>query len=552
MAPSRAFWQAVAPWLVGLLTPLLWVLAFPPVGLEALAYVFLVPLALWAYTAPSWRRFGLVSFAAGFIAWVVLLSWLRHFTSHLDIPAWQRIGGAWLALLSLSAAMAAYFTLWALSLRWLAPWCLGKAWWLRLFGLLGVAASWVVIEWVRGWFLSGFPWLPLAASQWRTPLVLQILPVTGYYGLSFLLLFFNLAVAAYLRQMVRQLRAKLPWQQRISIEFYTALGLLALSIVQGFGQRNSARQTERLGEVAFVQPYIRPQQRWDAEQDGQTIQTLGRLTELAGLVEPDLILWPEAPTPLFFKAQPAADRWISDLSAEVKAPILVGGMVAELENPADTHGHGSYESFNAVLLATPQNGIATDHYYAKRHLVPFGEYTPFADILPAAVPAGFSAGQKPGLLRVPLKHRSLSVGPLVCYEDIFPDLAREQVQEGAEVLFVANNNSWYGQEGSGEQHASHAVLRAVETRRPVLRSGNGGWSGWIDEHGQIRHELRDAQTGSIYFQGVQHAQLTRDPRFQGYQTPFVRFGPWFVYLCLFWVGAAALLRWRSRQTAVGH
>ncbi|KAF0093808.1 MAG: apolipoprotein N-acyltransferase [Puniceicoccaceae bacterium 5H] len=543
MSLNAKVWKAFWPWLAGLSTPLLWVLAFPPVGFDELAYVYLVPLVLWAFTRPAGKAYGWITYGGAFLAWVILLSWLRHFTSHLDAPAWQRVGGAWLAFVSLSAFLALFFWAWARALRWMLAWSQDRPWYERLLAFAALAGFWVVLEWVRGWIFSGFPWLPLAASQWRNPLVLQILPVTGYYGLSFLLVFFNLAVAAYLRQMVLQLRQKLRWQQRISIEFYTALGLLALSIVQGFGQRNSARQEERLGDVAFVQPYIKPQQRWDESQDRKTLETMAHLTRLAGMLQPDLILWPEAPTPLFFKAQPTSDRWAAMLTQEVGAPILLGGMVAERR---DTDDGPAYDSYNAVLLATPDAGVKTDFYYAKRHLVPFGEYTPFASLLPAVVPTGFQAGDHPAVLHVPLKTRSVAIGPLVCYEDVFPDLAREQVREGAEVLFVANNNSWYGQEGSGVQHASHAVLRAVETRRPVMRCGNGGWSGWIDEHGQIRHELRDVHGHGIYFEGVQNSIVTRDPRFQGYLTPFVRYGPWFVYVCMALTAVGAFFRLRKR------
>lgn len=528
-------WRVIAPWLVALVTSLGWVAAFPPVGIDELAFVFLIPLVLWTWTLPGWRLLAGVSFGSAFAAWLILFSWLRHFTEHLDTAAWLRVGGAWLAWWSLAAYLALYFLAWALIARWLAPWWVRQKWVGRLVGLFGLAGAWVVLEALRGWLFSGLPWLPMAASQWRTPLLLQVLPLTGAHGLSFLLVLFNLGLAAYVRQIGRQLRTRVSWQERISIEFYTALGLMALSIIQGFGQAAGQRQSERLGEVAFVQPYILPTQRWDDTQDAKTLDTLANLTALAGILQPDLVLWPEAPAPIFFHAQEGADEWAAARASDAQAPVLMGGMVAVRNDSAEEVRQ--YDTYNAVLLVTPQRGIVGP-YYAKRHLVPFGEYTPFAEWLPAIVPAGFSAGDRPMLLNVPLKTGELAVGPLVCYEDIFPGLARDQVRLGAEVLFVANNNSWYGQEGSGEQHAAHAVLRAVETRRPVLRCGNGGWSGWIDEHGQIRHEVRTTDTGSIYFQGVQTSTLIRDPRFHGYQSPYVRYGPWFVWLSLGLAGVA--------------
>ena len=91
-------------------------------------------------------------------------------------------------------------------------------------------------------------------------------------------------------------------------------------------------------------------------------------------------------------------------------------------------------------------------------------------------------------------------GPLVCYEDMFPLRVRESVRAGADVLYVATNDAWYGTEGAAYFHAAHSVLRAVENRRPILRCGNAGWSGWIDAYGSIRGELSD-EANSIYFKG---------------------------------------------------
>src|SRR5690606_21022294 len=114
---------------------------------------------------------------------------------------------------------------------------------------------------------------------------------------------------------------------------------------------------------------------------------------------------------------------------------------------------------------------------------------------------------------------------------IFPGLARESAQSGAEVLAVLTNNGWFGEGGAAYQHAAHSVLRAVETRRPVLRVGNGGWSGWITEHGHIRNTLRN-DAGSVYFRGAQTVTVNRDARWLGRQTFYTQHGDWFVVVCV--------------------
>jgi apolipoprotein N-acyltransferase len=118
-------------------------------------------------------------------------------------------------------------------------------------------------------------------------------------------------------------------------------------------------------------------------------------------------------------------------------------------------------------------------------------------------------------------------GPLICYEDVFPDLARHSALGGAAVLTVMTNNGWFGEGGAAYQHAAHAVLRAVENRRPVLRCGNGGWSGWIDEFGGIRNVVTN-ERGTIYFRGTKVIEVSRDARWLERNSVYTEYGDWFV------------------------
>jgi len=151
-------------------------------------------------------------------------------------------------------------------------------------------------------------------------------------------------------------------------------------------------------------------------------------------------------------------------------------------------------------------------------LVPFGEYIPLRPILgwlDKLVPIGgdFQRGTEARPLLVPVRSGQVRVGVLICYEDIFPEFARESALAGAEMLAVLTNDAWFGEGGAAYQHAASSVLRAVETRRPVLRCGNSGWSGWIDEFGNIRATLLN-EKGSIYFRGYQTLDVTRDLRWR--------------------------------------
>ncbi len=181
-------------------------------------------------------------------------------------------------------------------------------------------------------------------------------------------------------------------------------------------------------------------------------------------------------------------------------------------------------------------------YYAKRHLVPFGEYIPLRRFWPwvekiVPIEGDLYPGEGAALLPLSMPNRTINIGTLICYEDVFPDLARESTLEGAGILFVATNSAWYGKSAASYQHRAHSVLRAVENRRVVYRVGNDGWSGWIDEYGNVREELLD-DNGSIWFSGGTTWSVDRDKRWKGRKTFYTQHGDWFVLCC--WAALALI------------
>jgi apolipoprotein N-acyltransferase len=537
--------QWLPPVLVLVLTVVLTLAAFPPFTMAEAAFVLLVPGALWAMTSPPWRLYRWVMLAACWLSWFGLIIWLRH----IHPPH------GWLGLFLLSGIIALFGWVWFLAARRLLPAMLGRAVPVRLLTLLGLGGGWVILEWMRGWVLSGFPWCPLAASQWLRPSLLAVAEWTGYYGVSFILVVFNLGLAAYLYRL-RPQRKTLTGDEprplslagifrRLCPEFYLGL-LLVLGSVWFYLYRAVQANLEPAFRMAVVQPWTPPDLKWDPAAFRNNLEVLEKHTLAIGPLQPDVVLWPEAatPWPIMDSRDTRMREWVEERVREVGAPLLTGNLAA-LDD----------RWYNGVFLVTPEEGLS-ETFYAKRRLVPFGEFVPLPDWVPfvgQVVPLDgeFIPGSEAVLLDVEINQRLWRVGPLVCYEDVFAFLGRDLVRAGADILLVVTNDAWYGEEGGAYQHAAHSVLQAVQTRRPVIRVGNHGWSGWINQYGGIGHDqvLVD-DTGSIYFRGVGTFLVKNDPRWDGVQTLYVRWGNWFVGVSAAFAAGTLLVNRRIKKPSL--
>ena len=502
-------------------TVVLTVASFPPFSAPEFAYAFAAPAIFWAYLRPGFRLYVGTMFAAQAVAWTILLGWLHHVT----------IGG----LVVLGPLVGAWVGVWYLAVWWVMPRLLGREPGIRVLAVFGLAALWVLVEWTRTWLLGGFPWLPLSVSQWQRPIMLQIASYAGGYAVSFILIFFNCGFAAYAHRLLRENEIGL---RKRSPEFMAALLVLMfpsfLLLSEIFGQQRS-----EFVRVALVQPYIPQQVKWDSSKGPGILEVLETLTVNSAISQPDLILWPEAVTPWAVRGDDTARRFVEDLAQRAQTPLLLGSIAIE------NHGTSAEAWFNGAFVVTPDSGLQPG-YYAKRRLVPFGEFVPLRPVLGwlrkfVEIGDDFQAGADAHPLVISLSRGPIVVGPLICYEDIYPQLARSSALAGAEVLTVMTNNGWFGEGGAAYQHAAHSALRAVETRRPVIRVGNGGWSGWFDEFGNVRTVLTNTE-GSVYFRGTRSVVVSRDARWVGRNSYYTEHGDWFVALCAGFVvlGFAAL------------
>ena len=487
--------------------------SFAPYDVAELAYLIPIPAFLWLfYQQPSRKLFTRVLGGAFWLSWLVLIFWLRHVT--------------WIGWFFLSTILAVFPTLWIWAVWWALPRFKDGSVFLRLLGMLAVCSAWTLLEFIRTFLFSGFPWLPLAASQWDRPITLQLASLTGFYGVSFLLLFVGMAIAFYLRHLFKGKRKG--WIH-LCPEFLIGMAVWMFFTFGLFQMRFERGERESFFKAALVQPYVPQNEKWDATKAGDIMNAIQRQLVFQKHIGADIAVLPEAVLPYAIIGDPAMQAWAEQITTEFGGPVLMGALAAEGATLQDDPW------YNGFMILYPEDGLARP-YYKKRKRVPFGEYIPFRNILfflEKFVPIGgdIFPGTTATPLRLQLDSGELPIGALICYEDIFPQLARRSVQEGARVLFVVTNDAWYGEEGAAYQHAAHSVLRAVETARPVVRVGNDGWSGWIDEYGTIRHVLESSE-GSIYFRGSEVVEVTYNPKTYRQLTFFVRHGNWFIWVCL--------------------
>ena len=497
------------PWISSILTyGMLWLSHAPRQSPEA-AYIFLLPVLIWFHFRPDFRKVLICLILSGWGYQIAMIGWMRHVS----------LGGMFTATLLLSC----YFSVWFIIARILHPWFSQGGLKARLLVLIGLSSLWVAVEWARTLFTLGFPWCPLPATQWERPVLLQISSYAGGWAVSFFLVFFNLCVGSYLHHLLVRRREATGFLSRsICPELYLGIFLLFLVVYPFFSKFNTQgdipAKTLRIG---ICQPYL--QDKWIEGRAVQHKQTLKQQTEFLSILKPDIILWPEASTPYPLNLD---CLWVEALAKKTDTPILAGTVIREGDL-----------SYNTITYIDPEEGMQPV-WYAKQVLVPFGEYIPWPfSLIPGLEkmvgPVGnFSAGDHPVLFDIPIREGNqtsyVRAGFLICYEDIFPSIARSTAELNADLLIVSTNDAWFAEEGCAEQHAAHSVLRAVENNVPIVRCGNAGWSGWIDANGRIREVLKN-EKDSIYFEGASVIEI---------EVPVVPFkshnslGDQFAYLCL--------------------
>jgi apolipoprotein N-acyltransferase len=478
------------------LSAFLFILTFPNFNCAETAWIALVPLII-AIRQKTPRQAFFYGWISGTVAYAGILYWLLPTFRAAQLSLGLGLG----ALLALSAYMGLFWGVWT--------------WWMSYlrrvdvnFTLILGAAAWVILEYVRTFLFSGFPWALFADSQvYRLP-VIQIASITGVYGVSFLLVWGNLAVAEAFNGSRRAL---------------ASFGI-ALLCTLSFGWV-TLKYPKRTGlpelKIALLQGNIDQYKKWSEVYVAEIKQTYETLVQRSKSSGAQLIVWPETSVPGYLTQDPPLRLWLTSVILKSGTAHIVGAPYMQGDN-----------AYNAAFSLSSLGLI--QGVYGKHHLVPFGETVPFQTILGRWISVlnalgGFTAGRESPVLTA----AGVPIGVNICYEAIFPNLVRQSVKHGAQIIVNLTNDGWYMKTAAPYQHLAPNVFRAVENRRWLARADNTGISALIDPFGHIVLQTPIYQARVL----IGTAELRSDLTF------YSRYGDFFAWLCL--LGTALYVRRRN-------
>jgi apolipoprotein N-acyltransferase len=513
---QSSFWKLGAwkLWAAAVLSAGLLELPFPlagpmPVWRSVFAWFGLVPL-LWAILSPAslealrpLRRGFLVGYLCGVLWYMGNCYWVRDTMLHYgDMPPMAPT----LLLIGYSLVLGAYFGLFGLGLvlvrRATGSTRLALAFAPFLWAALELAAS----------RITSVPWDQLGYSQVDNAIVNQLAPWTGVYGISFVLVGVNALLTGGL--MLKS-RPHIGHRDRIILR---VLGVL-LMMAGAAGISVPPPHPAPTDTAVLIQPNldVGDENAWSRPGEWeQHIAEFKRLaaeqckTYIAGIPQtgaptgeiicpphpthPDLVAWPESPAP-FIEQNARFEQAMTAIARQAQAPLIVGNLGVDISADGGVHYYNSARIEGA-------DGMRVGRY-DKIHLVPFGEYIPFQNLLTFARKltgrvSSFTRGEEPKVFRLPTANgEAHRYGVFICYESVFADEVRHFAQLGAEVLVNISDDGWYGDTSAPWQHLNMARMRAIENRRWILRDTNNGVTAVIDPYGRVRQSIPRHQTDAL-------------------------------------------------------
>ena len=473
----------------------LYALSLPAPSVAVLAWVSLVPLL---FAIKDYRPYKalVLGFTFGIFANLGVFYWTA-------LPA-SRFGGVPIVVgvlitILLVTYVSIYFAIFSAFVSWTR----------ERFGLSGfvsVPISFVALEYLRGILFTGFPWGFLGHSQIPFLPIIQILDITGVFGVTFAIAAVNAAIYLVILKFSGE-RKKFPW-----VESIVSITLVAILFTYGLYAIKRETRKADLGKeitVALIQVNIRQDLKWDPAYQENTVSIFEEMTLSVVEANPDIVIWPESATPFFFRRHQIYRPRVEALSINAGTYLFFGtpDFLVEESSEGDR-----YIYFNSAYLLNSE-GLIVDKY-DKMHLVPFAEYVPlkklffFVDKIVQGV-GDFRQGENDN----PLKTDFGPVGTLICYEAIFPKATKEYAKKGAVLFINITNDAWFGKTSAPYQHFAMSRIRAIETRIPLVRSANTGITAIVHPSGRVEGQTPIFKRRAVVAKVVARNRLTFYTRF---------------------------------------
>ena len=395
--------------------------------------------------------------------------------------------------------------------------------------------TWTTLEWFVGHIGDiAFPWLGLGTSLADAPVLVQWADLAGARGVTLWLAWCNVML---LEAAVGRADGRMALVRR------AAPVALTIVLALGYGLwREKTVPVREVGVVGLIQPNEGFREKWEPAREDAVVGKLLDMSEQAiAVARPQLLVWPEAAIPGYLFQNPEWERSISGLARVSHTPIFTGGLHADPRVPPPV------PYYNAAFLFDSTGDRRSHPVYGKHYLVPIVELVPFVPVrwmrkLPGVGrwSGGFARGQD-----LPVYETAIGrFGVIICYESAFEDLPRKYRAEGANFLVNITNDVWFGRTSAPRQHASHLVLRAIETRMGIARAANSGISEFVDPFGHA-YQASQLEQQTIVVGRLRTSDVT---------TLYVRWGDWVgLLVVLTTIGFGIVIvqsAVRNRQSAV--
>ena len=504
MNKSNTWLQYLSAFILGSLAPL----SFAPYSYWPVIFISLTGflLLLDGRTAKTGAKLGF-TYAMGMYAFGI--TWIHV---SMDLFGGMPAVATW----ALMALLCAYLAIFTLLVCWVAQrfkLSIRYQYWLLM------PATWLLFDWLRGHFMTGFPWLWLGYSQIDSPLA-GFAPILGVQGIT-------LAILLVCGSLVLLIKGK-SW-------LWSSALIATLFVGGGYLKTQTFTQPLAITKVALVQGNIDQNLKWEDDQLWPSLKLYYELSQIQE--ELDLIVWPEsAIAALEFTVEPYLLRLNKDMNA--RHTSLITGII-EYKKPEKTY----YNTLVALGDTPLEHDYEQGHSnrYAKHHLLPIGEFVPFEEWLRPLAPyfdLPMSSFNRGDYVQNNLLTKKNKIAPAICYEIAYSEQLRQNILDDTSMILTVSNDAWFGDSNGPHQHLEIAQMRALEFARPVLRATNTGITAFIDHHGVITSRAEQFKTQVI----------TQDVVPMTGQTPYGRFGSWPLII---WVGGImAFALWHQwRQPA---